>query len=72
MLRHGFRAHRSTQTAWAQIQQVWANDTEQKKMTGVLMWDLTAAFDTLDHNILLSKLEIYGFNKTAINVTESS
>ena len=59
---HGFRSKRSTQTAWSQVQQNWAEDTEKKKLTGVLMWDLTAAFDTLDHKILLSKLEIYGFN----------
>ena len=30
------------------------------------MWDLTAAFDTLDHKIMLSKLEIYGFNEKAL------
>ena len=68
---HGFRANRSTQKEWSQIQQVWANDTEKKKITGVLMWDLTAAFDTLDHNILLSQLEIYGFNSTAIEWMKS-
>ena len=43
---HGFKAKRSTQTAWAQIQQDWANNTEGNQVTGVLMWDLSAAFDT--------------------------
>ena len=66
---HGFRAKRSTQTAWSQVQQDWATDTESKKTTGVLMWDLTAAFDALDHNILLSKLEIYGFKPRSIKTS---
>ena len=40
-------------TAWQQIQQDWSMQTENKMVTGVLMWDLTAAFDTLDHEIML-------------------
>ena len=43
---HGFRAKRSTMTAWADIQQDWALNTENKEITGVLLWDLSAAFDT--------------------------
>ena len=39
-------------TAWQQIQQDWAMKTEKKLVTGVLMWDLTAAFDTLDTDLL--------------------
>ena len=56
---HSFRRKRSTQTAWSQIQQDWAKNSENNLATGVLMWDLSAAFDTLDHQILLSKLKIY-------------
>ena len=46
--------------------QDWANKTDSKKVTGMLMWDLSAAFDTLYHEILGSKLEIYGFSENAI------
>ena len=62
---HGFRAGRSTMTALTAIQQEWANNTAEKFITGVLLWDLSAAFDTLDSNILCKKLKIYGFDKLA-------
>ena len=34
-------------SAWADIQEDWARNTEEIEMTGVLLWDLSAAFDTL-------------------------
>ena len=36
---------------------------ENGQKTGILIWDLSAAFDTLDINLLCSKLEIYGFSQ---------
>ena len=56
---HGFRQKRSTMSAWADIQQDWATKTEAKEKTGVLLWDLSAAFDLVNragNNILLNRL----------------
>ena len=53
---HGFRPRRSTMTAWQEIQLDWAMKSEQKLVTGVLLWDLSAAFDTLDCEGLCKKL----------------
>ena len=52
---HGFRQKRSTTSAWADIQQDWAIKSEAKEKTGVLLWDLSAAFDTLDVKFLCEK-----------------
>ena len=45
-------------TAWANLQRDWAENSDEKKVTGILLWDLSAAFDTLDADILVKKLEI--------------
>ena len=55
---HGFRPQRSTMTALTELQQKWAMNTEKKEITGILLWDLSAAFDCLDSEILCKKLEI--------------
>ena len=44
---HGFISQRSTMSAWADMLEEWAQNTEENEMTGVLLWDLSAAFDTL-------------------------
>ena len=56
---HGFREKRSTMTALASMQKEWIVDTEAGMKTGILIWDLSAAFDTLDPDLLTKKLEIY-------------
>ena len=35
-------------TAWEDIQLDWAKKTDEKNLTGVLLWDFSAAFNTLD------------------------
>ena len=57
---------RSTMTAWADIQKQWAQNSDDKKLTGVLLWDLSAAFDCLDPVILCKKLKFYGFDELTI------
>ena len=37
---HGFHANRSTMTAWADMQEDWSKNSEDKSMTGILLWDL--------------------------------
>jgi hypothetical protein len=34
---------------------------ESKLITGILLWDLSAAFNTFDANLFYEKPKIYGF-----------
>ena len=45
---HGFRAMRSTMTALSAMQKEWVRSNEDGLITGVLIWDLSAAFDTVN------------------------
>ena len=39
---------------------------EEGNMVGVMMMDLSAAFDMVDHKILLQKLQIFGLDQQTI------
>ena len=47
---HGFRPKRSTMTAWEDIQLDWAQKTEERNVTGVLLWDLSPFIVANDHS----------------------
>ena len=60
---HGFREKRSTMTALSEMQREWATNTDRKEKTGIL----SAAYDTLDIDLLCLKLAIYGFSKNHVD-----
>ena len=68
---HGFRTGRSTMTALSSMQKSWIKNTEEGLMTGILVWDLSSAFDTLDINLFLKKLTLYGSDPTTLSWFES-
>ena len=57
---HGYRRGRSTQTALLQMYDKWVRAAHHGQVTGVVLLDLSAAFDLVDHQLLEEKLMIYG------------
>ena len=60
---HGYRSNRSTQTALLQMYDRWVRAADNGQLSGVVLLDLSAAFDLVDVDILLSKLRIYKFDE---------
>ena len=56
-------------SALSALQKEWVENLEEEEKTGVVMWDLSAAYDTLNISILLEKLEIYGIQCSELHST---
>ena len=64
---YGFRKKRSTSGALMQITEEFTNTVEKRETTIDVYIDLKKAFDTIDHNILIKKLDWMGIRGTANN-----
>ena len=67
----GFRAKRNTQHALLKMIKTWRAMLNKGSNVGAIIMDLSKAFDSLNHNLLLCKLKAYGFNKNALTFIQS-
>ena len=65
---YGFRKKHSTQMACLQLTDniIWM--MEENKVPVNVFMDLSKAFDTIDHQILLNKLQFYGLKGTELEL----
>ena len=62
-----YRKHHSTESALLNIQNDILLNTAKGSVTALTLLDLSAAYDTIDHNIVLDRLNIYyGLSELAL------
>ena len=64
----GFRKGFSTQHALIHLLENWRHHIENKEIVGAVFCDLSKAFDTIPHDLLIAKLEAYGFSNESLRL----
>ena len=64
----GFRKSHGTQHSLMTMLEKWKSALDKGENICVLFMDLSKAFDTINHDLLLAKLKAYGFSINALDL----
>ena len=62
----GYRKGHSAHYCLLNMIELWRKALDENKVAGAILTDLSKAFDCLSHDLLIAKLEAYGFEKSAL------
>ena len=64
----GYRKGYNTLYALTAMIEKWKKSLDNKGIAGAMFMDLSKAFDTINRELLIAKLEAYGFDKSALTI----
>ena len=62
----GFRKKHNTQSSLLRMIESWKVRLNNGSKVGVIIMDLSKAFDSLNHNLLITKLKAYGLDSNSV------
>ena len=68
---HAYRKHKSTQSAWVELDTKIRKATDQGKYVGLILVDMSAAFNLVSKAVIIPKLKEMGVGPFAIKLLES-
>ena len=60
-----YRRHHSCETSLLRLTEDWRRSLDNKEIVAVISMDLSKAFDTIPHALLLAKLKAYGLHESS-------
>ena len=67
----GFRKGHSTEQCLLVMLETWKVSLDENGYVGAILTDLSKAFDCLNHDLLIAKLDAYGFNRESLSFVQS-
>ena len=67
----GFRRGYSARHCLLSMLEKWKSAIDNKNMFGALLTDLSKAFDCLSHDLLIARLNAYGFSIAALRLGQN-
>ena len=64
----GYRKGFNAQTALLFLIEKWKSILDKKGFPGAVLMDLSKAFDTINHELLIAKLDAYGFSRKSLEL----
>ena len=63
-----YRKRHGAQYCLITMIEMWRKALDESKVAGAILTDLSKAFDCLSHDLLIAKLDAYGFEKSALKI----